>query len=134
MKKTTLVMISALMLLGCDAVDDKINEIASGEVTAEVIKSKDKVLIISDVSLSSCVLLKNGLLHRDEIKDAVTHVAAPGVTCTNFGKKPDHIIDDIHTECLEQSLAEWLEKGDNSSIISFDAADGDRTCVIGSDI
>ena len=136
MKKISLVIVSALILAGCSAVDDAINDAVndtlSGDVTTETIKEKDKVLIINEVSLSACTVLKNGLINDDDLKNAVTLVTELGVTCATYGKTAGSP-EDIDTECVEQSLAEWLEEG-HEEITDFDSAQGDKACVIGADV
>ncbi|WP_415406519.1 hypothetical protein ACLHDG_12195 [Sulfurovum sp. CS9] len=137
MKKISLVIISALIFTGCSAIDDAINDavndIASGDVTTETIKAKDKVLVINDVSLSACVIIKNGLVNDDDFKDAVTLVTELGVTCATYGKTTGDP-EDIDTECVEQSLAEWLEEEGHEEITDLDSAQGDKACVIGADV
>ena len=132
MKKISLVIAGALILAGCSAVDDAINDTLSGNVTTETIKEKDKVLIINEVSLSACTVLKNGLINDDDLKNAVTLVTELGVTCATYGKTAGSP-EDIDTECVEQSLAEWLEEG-HEEITDFDSAQGDKACVIGADV
>jgi len=130
MKKISLVIAGALILAGCSAVDDAINDAvndtASGSVTTETIKAKDKVLIINDVSLSACVVIKNGLVNDDDFKDAVTLVTELGVTCATYGDPEDM--------CVEQSLVEWLEEEGHDEITDLDSAQGDKACVIGADV
>ena len=137
LKKISLVIAGALILAGCSAVDDAINDAmndaASGDVTAETIKAKDKVLIINDVSLSACVVIKNGLVNDDDLKDAVTLVTKLGVTCATYGKTTGGP-EDIDTECVEQSLVEWLEEEGHEEITDLESAQGDKACVIGADL
>ncbi len=133
MKKISLVIIGALLLAGCSAVDDAINDIVNGDVTTETIKVKDKVLIINDVSLSACVVLKNGLINDDDLKDAVTLVTELGVTCATYDKTTGDP-EDSDTECVEQSLVEWLEEEGHENITDLESAQGDKACVIGADV
>ena len=137
MQKISLVIASALILAGCSAVDDAINDTvndtASDGVTTETIKSKDKVLVINDVSLSACMVIKNGLVNDDDLKDAVTLVTELGVTCATYGKTKG-TPGDIDPECIEQSLAEWLEEEGHEDIINIEDAQGDKACVIGADV
>ena len=125
MKKISLVIIGALLLAGCSAVDDAINDIVNGDVTTETIKVKDKVLIINDVSLSACVVLKNGLINDDDLKDAVTLATYDKTTGDP---------EDSDTECVEQSLVEWLEEEGHENITDLESAQGDKACVIGADV
>lgn len=137
MQKLSLIIAGALLLAGCSAVDDAINnavnDTASGDVTAETIKAKDKVLIINEVSLSACVVIKNGLVNDDDFQDAVTLVTELGVTCATYGKTTGDP-GDIDTECIEQSLVEWLEEEGHEEITDLDSAQGDKACVIGADV
>lgn len=137
MQKISLVIVTAFILAGCSAVDDAINdavnETVSRDVTAETIKEKDKVLIINDVSLSACAVIKSGLVNDDDLKDAVTLVTELGVTCATYGKTTGDP-EDIDTECVEQSLVEWLEEEGHEEITDLDSAQGDKACVIGADV
>ena len=141
MQKICLAIVTVLMVSGCSAVDDAINnavsevvnDTASGDVAAETIKAKDKVLIINDISLSACVVIKNGLVNDDDLKDAVTLVTELGVTCATYGKTTGDP-EDIDTECVEQSLIEWLEEEGHEEITDLDSAQGDKACVIGADL
>ena len=137
MQPISLVIVTALIFAGCSAVDDAINnavnDTASGDVTTETIKAKDKVLIINDVSLSACVVIKNGLVNDDDLKDAVTLVTELGVTCATYGKTTGDP-EDIDTECVEQSLVEWLEEEGHEEITDLESAQGDKACVIGADL
>lgn len=131
MKKISLAVASIFILSGCNLVDDAINAAVSGDVTAETMKSKDKVVIINEVSLAACVVLKNGLIDKEGIKGAVTLVEEVGVTCAAYNKTVgDSLSSD--TKCVEQSLAEWLEE-DHEDIADLETAQGDKACVIGSD-
>ena len=141
MQKISLVIITALILTGCSAIDDAINnavsevvnDTASGDVITETIKAKDKVLIINDVSLSACVVIKNGLIKDDDLKDSVTLVTESGVACATYGKTTGDP-EDIDTECVEQSLVEWLEEEGHEEITDLEKAQGDKVCVIGFDL
>ncbi len=137
LKKISLVIVGALILAGCSTVDDVLNDVvndtASGDVTTETIQSKDKVLIINEVSLTACVVIKNGLLNDNDFKNAETLVTELGVTCATYGKEAG-ISGEMDTVCIEQSLAEWLEEEGHEEIISFESAQGDKACVIGADI
>ncbi len=136
-KNISLVIISALLLSGCSAIDDAINDLvndtASGDVTTETIKDKDKVLIINDVSLTACIVIKNGLVKDDDLKNAVTLVTELGVTCATYDKTTGDP-EDIDTECVEQSLVEWLEEEGHEEITDLESAQGDKACVVGADI
>ena len=137
MQKISLAIVSALIFTGCNTIDDAINnainDTASGDVTAETIKAKDKVLIINDVSLSACVMIKNDLVKYDDLKDAVTLVTELGVTCATYGKTTGDP-EDIDTECVEQSLVEWLEEEGHENTTDLESAEGDKACVIGADV
>ena len=137
MKKISLVIAGALILAGCSAVDDAINDAvndtASGDVTTETIKAKDRVLVINDVSLSACIVIKEGLEHDDDFNNAVTLVTELGVTCATYGKTTGDP-EDIDTECVEQSLVEWLEEEGHEEITDLESAQGDKACVIGADV
>lgn len=136
-KNTSLIITALFVFTGCSVVDDAINnavnETLSGDVTAETIQSKDKVLIINEVSLSACTVIKNGLLNKDDFKNAETLVTELGVTCATYGKT-ESSPDDLNAECIEESLAEWLEEAGHEEIIDFEAAQGDKACVIGADV
>ena len=137
MQKISLAIVTAMIFSGCstvdDAINDAVNETVSGEVTTETIKEKEKVLVINDVSLSACVVIKNGLEHDDDFNNAITLVTELGVTCATYGKTRGDP-GDINPECVEQSLAEWLEEEGHEEITDFDSAQGDKACVIGADL
>ncbi len=129
MIKISLIVLSTLVFLGCESVDDAINNALSGDTTTETISTKEKVLIINNVSRTACVVMKNGLLD-DDFKDAKTLVAQLGVNCASYGKTAG-VVGEIGTMCVEQSLSEWLEEDDHSKIISIEDAQGENACVIG---
>lgn len=137
MKKTSLIVISALLFAGCSSVDDLINETVndtvSGDVTTATIQAKDKVLIINHVSLSACAVIKNGLIDDDELYNVETLVTEVGVHCSTYGKT-EGLAEDSDTACIEQSLIDWLEEEDHYKIIELEKAEGDKACVIGSDV
>ena len=129
-KKLVFMAIGALVLSGCgDTVTESINSIASGDVTAEDIKKENKILIINEVSLVSCVVLKDKLVNNDEFTDAKTLVTELGVNCTTYGKTAG----EKGSECVEQNIATWLQEGDNGKDIKLDDVSGDKACVIGGD-
>ncbi|KYJ86688.1 hypothetical protein [Sulfurovum riftiae] len=133
LKKTTLLIATTLIFTGCNAVDEALNDIVSGDVDTETIKSKDKVLIINEVALSACAIIKTGLLDAGDFRNAEILVTEMGVTCATYGKtKGDP--NDIDTACRELSLAVWLENEGHDIISDLGTAEGDRACVIGGDI
>ena len=136
-KITGFLIAGALLFSGCEAIDqainDAVNEVVSDEVTAETIQGKDKVVIINEVSLAACTAIKNGLLSSGELDNAETLVTELGVTCETYGKTKS-VSADRNAECVEVSLAEWLEEEGHDKIISdFEAAQGEKACVIGTD-
>ncbi|NOR55094.1 MAG: hypothetical protein GQ531_02690 [Sulfurovum sp.] len=132
MKKTSLIVLSAIALSGCGAVDDIINETLSGDVTTETIAAKEKILIINNVSYTACAVIKNGLVTDDDLNNAETLVTELGVTCQTYGKDTGDVLDP-DAACIEQSLSEWIDDG-NIHIISKEDAEGTQACVIGADI
>ena len=137
MIQKTALLITALFFTGCSAVDDAINnavnDIISGDVTTETIREKDKVLILNEVSLSACTVIKNGLLSENDYRDAEILVTELGVTCATYGKIEGDP-EEITSECIEQSLAEWLQEEGHEEIIDFETAQGDKACVIGANL
>ncbi len=133
LKKTTLLITAILVFTGCSAVDEALNDIVSGGVDTETIKKKDKVLIINEVALSACAIIKTGLLDAGDFRNAETLVTELGVTCATYGKTTG-APDDIDAVCRELSLAVWLEDEGHDIISDLGAAEGDRACVIGGDI
>ena len=137
MKKISLFIVSTFLLLGCgsidDAINDAVNDTLSGDVTAETIQLKERALIINNVSLSACVAIKNGLVDAKGLKNAETLVTEMGVTCKTYHKKAGDPTD-IDAQCAEESLAEWLDQGDNDKITDLKSAQGDKACVIGFDL
>jgi len=137
LKQLSLLITSALVLSGCGTVDDLINDtvndVASGDVTTETIAAENKVLIINNVSLTACVIIKNGLINDNDFSDAKTLVTELGVTCATYGKEAG-VSGELDTVCVEQSLAEWLEEDNNEDIVTLEQAEGDKACVIGGDI
>ena len=137
-KKISLLMISALLFTACSdsktIVDDAVNNAASGDVTSETIKTKEKVLIVKEVSVTACVVLKNELLKDETYKDADTLIANIDVTCATYGKSSNGTLL-YDTECIEQSFNEWIaEDPSRENIENIELAKGDRACVIGADI
>ena len=130
MTKTSLALLCTLALSGCSVVDDAVNgavnDTLSGEVTEETMLGKDRVLIINDVSLSACVVIKNGLVDVKGLQNAETLVTESNVNCATYGKS--------RNECIEESLAEWLDQEDNKDITDLESAQGDKACVIGYDL
>ncbi len=137
MIKTSLILLAALVCSGCstidDAINDAVNDTLSGDVTAETIQLKERALIINNVSLSACVAIKNGLVDAKGLKNAETLVTEIGVTCKTYHKKAGDPTD-IDAQCAEESLAEWLDQGDNEKITDLKSAQGDKACVIGFDL
>jgi len=137
MTKTSLILLCTMALSGCSTVDDvvnnAVNDTLSGEVTAETIRAKDKVLIINEVSLTACVVIKNGLVDAKGLQNAETLVTELGVTCATYGKETGDPTDPDAT-CIEESLAEWLDQEDNKNITDLDSAKGEKACVIGFDL
>jgi starvation-inducible outer membrane lipoprotein len=137
MIKTSLILLAALVCSGCstidDAINDAVNDTLSGDVTAETIQLKERALIINNVSLSACVAIKNGLVDAKGLKNAETLVTEIGVTCKTYHKKAGDPTD-IDAQCVEESLAEWLDQGDNEKITDLKSAQGDKACVIGFDL
>ena len=137
MKKTSLMIITAFVLLGCSTIDDAINDAVngtvSGDVTTETIKAKDLVAVINNVSLSGCALLKQTIELDDTYKDVDTLVTEMGVNCTTYGKQSG-IPGETGTVCTEEDLAEWLARADYTTMPNIDSVTGDKACVIGADL
>jgi len=132
-KKITLLITTIFIFTGCNAIDEALNDVVSGGVDTDTIKSKDKVLIINEVALSACAIIKTGLLDAGDFRNAETLVTEPGVTCATYGKTKGNP-DNIDAACRELSLAVWLEKEGHDIISDLGTAEGDRACVIGGDI
>jgi len=139
MKKTTLILLGALLFSGCAAVDDAINDAVndtlSGDVDTDTIKAKEKVLILNNVNRTACVVIKNGLSENGNRKNAETLVTEIGVTCATYGKiEGDPLEIENDTECAIESLSEWLSQESNENITDLEQAEGDKACVIGFDL
>ena len=133
MTKTILFSLSAFLFLGCSAIDDAINNIASAGVSAEDISAKEKVIIINDVSLSGCVLIKNGLIDADNLVNAETLFTEVGVTCATYGKTAG-IPGNLNVECTEEYLADWLDDANHETIADIGVLEGEKACVVGADL
>jgi len=134
-KTTSLILLSALALSGCGSVDEIINDVLSGDVTAETITAKERVLIINNVGRTACVTIKNGLAENGNRVNAETLVTELGVTCATYGKVAgDPLALELDVECAEESLSEWLDQESNGNITDFETASGDQACVVGFDI
>ena len=136
MQKISLVIISALIFTGCSAVDDAINDAVndtlSGEVTADTMKVKDKVVIINNVNRTACFTIKKGLISND-FENPEVLVTELGVTCTTYNK-PTGSISDTNPTCFEEDLVDWLDHESNGNITDLESAQGDKACVIGADV
>ena len=138
-KKISLVIAGTLILAGCSAVDDAINDAVndtlSGDVDTDTIKAKEKVLILNNVNRTACVAIKNSLAENGNRKNAETLVTELGVTCATYGKTAgDPLEVENDTECVEESLSEWLDEESNGNITDLEKAQGDKACVIGFDL
>jgi len=139
MTKTSLTIVSALstlFLLGCSPIDDAINEAVndalSGDVTAETMMLKDKVVIINHVNRTACVTIKNGLISND-FENPEVLVTELGVTCNTYHKTKGEITE-LDSVCYEEELADWLDHESNGKITDLETAQGDKACVIGADV
>ena len=135
MTKISLLATAFVLFTGCSAVDDAINdavnETISGDVTAETIKAKDKVVIINNVNLAACATIKNGLISED-FENPEVLVTELGVTCSTYNK-PTGSITDPDAICFEEDLVDWLDHESNGDITDLDTAKGTKACVIGAD-
>jgi len=135
MTKTSLILLCALALSGCTAVDDAINgavnDALSGEVTEETIILKNRAIIIEDVSQPACVTIKNGLADAKGLKNAETLVTGMDVDCETY-KKKEGVLTDPDAQCVKDSLINWLDVNKDITI-DFDSLKGANTCVIGFD-
>jgi len=128
--------IAALWIFtGCSAVDDAINtavnDAISGDVTADTMKLKERVVIINNVNRAACFTIKNGLISND-FENPEVLVTELGVTCKTYNKK-DGSITDPDATCYEEDLVDWLEHESNGNITDLESAQGDKACVIGAD-
>ena len=130
MLKNSLIITAMLMFTGCGVIDDAVNTIVSTGVSEDDIREKEKVLIINEVSVSACAIIKTGLLDAGDFRNAEILVTNLGVTCATYGKKRGNSID---AECRELNLAVWLQEADHDIVDKLGAAEGDRACVIGGD-
>jgi hypothetical protein len=137
MKKNCLFILSAFLLLGCstidDAINDTVNETVSGDVTEETIKAKDIVVVINNVSLAGCALLKQSIALDDRYENVDTLVTQIGVTCATYGKTAG-VPEETGTVCTEEDIAEWLARADYTAMPELDDVEGDKACVIGADL
>lgn len=136
MKKISLFIVSAFLMLGCSSIDDAINDAVdgalSGDVTTDTIILKSRAIIIEDVSRTACVTIKNGLVDAKGLKNAETLVTDMGVTCETYKKKEGELTDP-DAQCVKDSLVNWLDVNKNINI-DLEAAKGDKACVIGFDL
>ena len=136
MKRTSLFIVSAFLMLGCSSIDDAINDAVdgalSGDVTTDTIILKSRAIIIEDVSRTACVTIKNGLVDAKGLKNAETLVTDMGVTCETYKKKEGELTDP-DAQCVKDSLVNWLDVNKNINI-DLEAAKGDKACVIGFDL
>jgi len=137
MTKTSLtIVLSALFLLGCapvdDAINDAVNGALSGDVTANTMTLKDKVVIINNVNRTACVTIKNGLISKD-FENPEVLVTELGVTCATYHKTKGSITDE-NPACFEEDLVDWLDHESNGKITDLESAQGDKACVIGADV
>ena len=137
MTKTSLFILSAFLLLGCstvdDAINDTVNETISGDVTEETIKAKDIVVVINNVSLAGCALLKQSIALDDRYENVETLVTEMGVTCATYDKTTG-VPEEVGTVCTEEDIAEWLARADYTAMPELDDVEGDKACVIGADL
>jgi len=131
MTKTSLFILSAFLLLGCSTVDDAINDALSGDVTAETIALKERVVIINNVNRTACVTIKNGLISND-FENPEVLVTELGVTCATYHKETGSITDP-DAVCYVENLSDWLDHESNGNITDLETAQGDKACVIGAD-
>ena len=117
-KKLVFMAIGALVFSGCgDTVSDALN----GSTTAEDIKSKSNVLIVTGIDSISCTILGVGV--KDKYPNGDTLIADSGVTCATYSKD--------EYSCKIQTLEEVKAEYDNASVNSVKS--GDKACVIGGD-
>jgi len=135
MTKTSLTIVAALLFAGCAPVDDAINEAVnsalSGDVTADTMMLKERVVIINNVNRTACVTIKNGLISND-FENPEVLVTELGVTCRTYHKETGSIAD-ANAVCYEEDLADWLDHESNGKITDLETAQGDKACVIGAD-
>jgi hypothetical protein len=136
-KTSLIVAATTLIFSGCTGVDDAItktvDDTVSGDVSTKDIQEKDRVVIINNVNLAACAVIKNGLIANDTFKDGITLVTEMGVNCATYGKTAGDPTN-IDTECSEQDLVNWLELESNGKITDLESAQGEKACVIGADI
>jgi len=137
MTKTSLFILSTFLLLGCSTVDDiindTVNETASGDVTEETIKAKDIVIVINNVSLAGCALLKQSIALDDRYENVDTLVTQMGVTCATYGKTAG-VPEEAGTVCTEEDIADWLAHADYTAMPDLDDVEGEKACVVGADL
>ena len=136
MKKISLLATAFILFTGCSAVDDAINDAVndalSGDVTADTMTLKDKVVIINNVNRTACVTIKNGLISND-FENPEVLVTELGVTCATYHKTKGSITDE-NPACFEEDLVDWLDHESNGNITDLESAQGDKACVIGADL
>ena len=132
MLKNSLLISAIFIFTGCGAIDDAINTAVSAGVTKDDISEKEKVLIINEVSLKACAIIKTGLLDAGDFRNAEILVTEIGVTCATYGKSTG-APHDINANCRELALSVWLDNEGHDIIDKLSAAEGDKPCVIGGD-
>ena len=125
----TIVASSALILSGC------------GESTEEI-SSKEKIIIIHDVSTSGCLQLETFGNDNLEKQDDVENISYTGtdndVSCTTYGKVKGEIDSyeniDASTdfECAEILLSEVQEALPEEDLSPYE--DKDKACVLAFDV
>ena len=133
MKNTILITLGTFLLFGCSAIDDATNDLINGDSTTNSISAKERVIIINNVSLEGCAIIKKGLLKIEKYTETEILVTNVGVTCATYGKTKDST-NDINSECIEESLAEWLDNPKYQDITDFVSVEGDKSCVIGANL
>ncbi len=113
-KKLAFMAVGVFVLIGCGDTASILN----GDTTAEDIKAKANVLIITQVGEFSCSAI--GIAVKTEYPNAKTLIADMGVTCATYNHTAD---------CTIQTLEEWKNAGNNADGIPA----GDKACVVGGD-
>ena len=133
MLKNSLLISAIFIFTGCGAIDDAINTAVSAGVTKDDISAKEKVLIINEVSLKACAIIKTGLLDAGDFRNAEILVTEIGVTCATYGKTTGNLTDKS-ASCRVLPLDVWLEEIDQGFIDKLGVAEGKKACVIGGDL
>ncbi len=118
-RKLAFLAVGAFVFVGCGgAVTNAVN----GDTTAEDIKAKQSILIVTQTTNTSCFILKTALASKYPNTKILT--TTDNVTCATYGK-------DAYA-CKVQTIEEL--KTDNPDLDLHVISTGNESCVVGGDI